>query len=183
MAPRGNLDGGDHLRFLAITDKTRRSYEKAVAAVFQKHCWALMRNWRSMSITFIMRSSCFTSGLDYLRAEAILAPVQISFDDSPALCAQLAPGPPAPRLYTSFLARGQGKGRLVLSWFSFFLRTMELLSLQFRQVRIFKNEGTVVIAIANSKTSGGVFNNRFPYTSRPWWLSFSTCGGKFRLRA
>ena len=82
--------------------------------------------------------------------------MQTSFDDSPALCAQLAPGPPAPRLYTSFLARGQGKGRLVLSWFSFFLRTMELLSLQFRQVRIFKNEGTVVIAIANSKTSGGV---------------------------
>ena len=45
---------------------------------------------------------------------------------------------------------------LVLRGFTFFLRTMELLSLRLSHVRLFPNQGTFVIAIINSRTSKGL---------------------------
>ncbi|CAE7227476.1 unnamed protein product [Symbiodinium sp. CCMP2592] len=45
---------------------------------------------------------------------------------------------------------------LVLIGFSFFLRTMELLSLRSVHIRLFPQDGTVVIAILNAKTAKGL---------------------------
>ncbi|CAE6967009.1 unnamed protein product [Symbiodinium sp. CCMP2592] len=45
---------------------------------------------------------------------------------------------------------------MVLLGFAFFLRTMELLSLAATHVRLFPDQGTVIIAIVNSKTSKGL---------------------------
>ncbi|CAE7727291.1 unnamed protein product [Symbiodinium sp. CCMP2592] len=44
----------------------------------------------------------------------------------------------------------------ILLGFAFFLRTMELLSLKIGHVRLFPEDGTIVIAILNSKTSRGL---------------------------
>ena len=45
---------------------------------------------------------------------------------------------------------------LVLLGFAFFLRTMENFTLRFSHIRLFPDQGTVVIAIINSKTSKGL---------------------------
>ena len=45
---------------------------------------------------------------------------------------------------------------MVLLGFAFFLRAMELVSLHYHHVRLFPQDGTVVVAIINSKTSRGL---------------------------
>ena len=45
---------------------------------------------------------------------------------------------------------------MVLLSFAFFLRTMELLSLRKTHVRIFQDEGAIMLAIINSKNSRGL---------------------------
>ena len=65
MAPRGNTSRNEHLRFLGITSRTRRSYENAAAAFFQYfrtyradcllRCMSSTRSWRNTSITSTRR--------------------------------------------------------------------------------------------------------------------------------
>ncbi|CAE6969390.1 unnamed protein product [Symbiodinium sp. CCMP2592] len=67
---------------------------------------------------------------------------------------------------------------IVLLGFAFFLRTMELLSLAATHVRLFPDQGTVIIAIVNSKTARPqkASNSRCPCGNRSWFKFWLFCG-------
>ena len=179
MVFRGNLNRRDHLRFLEITDRTRRSYEKAVAAFFEYMRASRGRLPRTMlqlddvlaeSINHLFQEGDSVSFAGWVLSglKRFLPKVPSAPPDLSTLLEELATRSPAMPHHALVLVGGQGFGcsgstvnrfdlaLLVLLGFAFFLRTMELVMLRFSPVRLFPDQGTVVIAIIKSKTSKGL---------------------------
>ena len=178
MAPRGNLRR-DHLRFLGITEKTRRCYEKAVLAFFKYVRPLRGRMPKSLgalddalaeNIIIIFTKKAITSR--WLDARSVAsAPFFLSAVFTWLLLScftgtgkesiflkELGQCPGwVPKLWQQLLTKLAA--RTLPSWFSSAspsFWTMELVSLHFHHVRLFQEQGTVVIAIINSKNFRGL---------------------------
>ena len=176
---RGDSKREYHLKFLGITAKTRRIYSKAVAAFLQflksyfghfPETFELLDEQLAEYVNHLYQegdhislAGWTISGLKrfYPRCRHHLCTAHLFYRNWQRVH---LPQRTTPMTWLGVRAMASAAvqvGRLdlailVLLGFAFFLRTMALLALQAHHVRLFPQEGTVVIAILNAKTGRGL---------------------------
>ncbi|CAE7668538.1 unnamed protein product [Symbiodinium sp. CCMP2592] len=179
MVRQGNTSRNDHLRFLGITAKTRRSYETAVAAFFayvralRGRLPATMQalddelseyiNHLYQEGDTLTQAGWTVSGLKrfYPRCRPHLLTSQVFLRNWQRVHLPKRTTPMTWLGAKAMAAAALQVGRpdlslIIFLGFAFFLRTMEVLALQSSHVRLFPEDGTVIIAIVSSKTSRGL---------------------------
>ena len=178
MAPHVSLNQGRHPKFLGTTDKTRRSYSKAVQLFFK-----FLKAWKG-SCPFAAR------GLDEALGEFINHRFQGGETVSLAgwtlsglmpfiprsrgrfpqrhkyfrnwqrvhlpQCTSRLPWLAARAMAAAFQVQRPDLALLVLRGFAFFLHTTELVLLDANRINLSPRQGIVVAAIVNAKTSKGL---------------------------
>ena len=182
MVRREGLSRPDHLRFLGVAAKTRRSYEQAVQqsrhfsfifAPYGAGCQSLwlnlMRNGVSISTTSTrrgtmspLRAGPSAASNGFCRgASRTFKPPSCSFGTGTGSTSHRGTSPLRWLGAKAMAAAAAQTGRfdlalLIFIGFAFFLRTMELPHLRRSHIRIFPQDGTVVIAILNAKSAKGL---------------------------
>ena len=179
MVHRTGLNRHEHLRFMGITPRTRRSCTNAVSAFFV-YFRALRGRLPSSMVELDEELAEYINHLDQEGDSVSLAGWTVSglkrFHPRcrPHLLASQVylrnwqrvhmPQRTNPMTWLGARAMAAAAWRVgrpdlslvILMGFAFFLRTMELLALGVNHVRLFPEDGTVIIAILNSKTSKGL---------------------------